>query len=123
MRSLGCSLLAVGLLVAAAEVRAEEPKLDTTADLVAYCDTLSTVDEVQEGQDFCDGFIAGSGLLYLELVRAGRIAKIACADPIPTVAEAREAFVTWATAHPEHMQAKPIDGLWRAMAETYPCPK
>jgi len=123
MRSLGCSLLAVGLVVASSQVRAEEPKLDTTADLVAYCDTLGTADQVQEGQDFCDGFIAGSGLLYLELVRAGRIAKIACADPIPTLAQAREAFVAWAAGNAGHMASKPIDGFWRAMAATYPCPK
>ena len=123
MRSLGCSLLAVGMVVASSQVRAEEPKLDTTADLVAYCDTLGTADQVQEGQDFCAGFIAGSGLLYLELVRAKKIAKIACADPIPTLAQAREAFVAWAAGNAEHMASKPIDGFWRAMAATYPCPK
>ena len=35
----------------------------------------------------------------------------------------REAFVAWANANPDQMSSKPIDGLWRAMAETYPCPK
>ena len=34
-----------------------------------------------------------------------------------------EAFVAWAGANPDQMSTKPIDGLWRAMAETYPCPK
>ena len=123
MRNAGCWLLAAGMIGGAGHVYAEGPKLDTTADLVAYCDTIGEVGEVRDGQNFCDGFIAGSGLLYLELVQAGSIKKIACADPIPTIAQAREAFVTWVAANPEHLSGKPIDGLWRAMAATYPCPK
>ena len=110
-------------MLAAGQALADNPKLATTADLVAYCDTIGPVDEVRDGQNFCDGFIAGSGLLYLELVRAGRMKKIACAEPIPTLEQAREAFVAWAGANPDQMSTKPIDGLWRAMAETYPCPK
>ena len=43
---------------------------------------------------------------------------MACADPIPTLAQAREAFVTWAAENAEHMASKPIDGFWRAMAAT-----
>ena len=52
-----------------------------------------------------------------------KIKQIACADPIPTLAQAREAFVAWAAGNAEHMASKPIDGFWRAMAATYPCPK
>jgi hypothetical protein len=123
MHRIGCSILAAGLMVVAAPAQAENPKLETTADLVAFCDTEGAVGEVRDGQNFCDGFIAGSGLLYLELVRAAKIKKLACADPIPTLAQAREAFVTWANATPEHLTSKPIDGFWRAMAATWPCPK
>lgn len=110
-------------MLAAGQALADNPKLQTTADLVAYCDTIGPIDEVRDGQNFCDGFIAGSGLLYLELVRAKKIERIACAEPIPTLEQARNAFVSWADAHPEAMTDKPIDGLWRAMADTYPCAK
>jgi hypothetical protein len=123
MRSFGCWLLAAGLVVVAEYARAEGPKLDSTADLVGYCDTEGPVGDVRDGQNFCDGFIAGAGLLYLELVQAGTMKKIACANPIPTLAQAREAFVAWASAHAEHLSSKPIDGFWRAMADTYPCPR
>jgi hypothetical protein len=123
MRTIGWTLIAGAAALIPGSAVAAEPRLETTADLVAFCDTEGEVGEVRDGQNFCDGFIAGSGLLYLELVRAGQINKITCADPIPTVAEARNAFVAWAITNPEHMQSKPIDGLWRAMAETYPCPQ
>jgi hypothetical protein len=115
--------LAAGMLLAAQPAVAANPKLETTADLVAFCDTIGPVEEVQDGQSFCAGFIAGSGLLYRELVRAGKMRKVTCADPAPTLDEAREAFVAWANENQEHMSSRPIDGLWRAMAETYPCPK
>ena len=118
MRTVGSWLLAAGMIVVAGQAQAEGPKLDSTADLVAYCDTEGPVGEVRDGQNFCDGFIAGSGLLYLELVKAKKIKQMACADPIPTLAQAREAFVTWATVNAEHMASKPIDGFWRAMAAT-----
>lgn len=123
MRSSGMLLAGILCALGGGQALAENPKLETTADLVEFCDTIGPVGEVRDGQNFCDGFIAGSGLLYLELVRAGRMKKIACAEPIPTLEQAREAFVAWAGANPDQMSTKPIDGLWRAMAETYPCPK
>lgn len=112
-----------GLLLAAGAVDAAEPKLDTTADLIAYCDSEGSVGEVRDGQNFCDGFIAGAGLFYLELTRAKKIKQLACADPIPTLTQARESFVRWVAANPSHLQDRAIDGFWRAMADTYPCPK
>lgn len=123
MRISGMLLATTLCALTGGQALAENPKLETTADLVEFCDTIGPVGEVRDGQNFCDGFIAGSGLLYLELVQAGRMKKIACADPIPTLEAARGAFVAWANANPDQMSSKPIDGLWRAMAETYPCPK
>jgi hypothetical protein len=123
MRTTGMLVLAGCLALLAGGAEAEGPKLETTADLIAYCDNVGPVGEVRDGQNFCDGFIMGSGLLYLELVAAGKMKQVACAEPIPTVAQAREDLVAWATSHPEQLKSKPIDGLWRAMAATYPCPK
>ena len=125
MRGFGCCYVAVGTVTATLRGACGRTRSsNSTADLVAYCDTEGPVGEVRDGQNFCDGFIAGSGLLYFELVRAGEDqARSPAPSPIPTLAQAREAFVAWATANPDHMQAKPIDGFWRAMADTYPCPE
>lgn len=123
MRTTGMLALIGGLALVAGPAAAEGPKLDTTADLVAYCDTIGPVGEVRDGQNFCDGFIMGSGSLYLELVAAGKMKQVACATPTPTLAQARTDLVAWAASNPEHLESKPIDGFWRAMAATYPCPK
>ena len=124
---IAASIAALGCCFAlhAGRVDAQESpaKLDTTAELLAYCDNEGPVGEVRDGQNFCDGFILGNGLLYLEQVRAGSIEPMACAEREPTLAEMRSAFVAWAEANPEHLQDKPVDGFWRAMAATYPCPE
>lgn len=116
---LGWAFLLIGRADAAEPVR----RLDTTADLVAYCDAQGPAEAVRSGQIFCDGFIMGTGLFYLELVRAGTIQRLACAEPTPPLAQVRAAFVAWAKANPQQLGAKPIDGFWQAMAATYPCRK
>ena len=94
MRKAGWLLAAGAAILVTSSARAEQPKLDTTADLIAYCDNVGPVGEVRDGQNFCDGFIAGSGLFYLELVKAKKIKRMACADPIPkTGCQARPGVV------------------------------
>lgn len=127
IRVLAGAVLAAGMAGAwaagaAGAVEASPPSLDTGADLLRYCDG-SALDDVLVEQDrtFCDGFIAGTGLLYLELVRAEAIEPWACAETEPTLSQAREAFVAWARGHPQELAGKPVDVFWRAMADTYPC--
>jgi hypothetical protein len=118
----GAVMLLAGLLLAGgAAGAAGPPPLDTTRDLLRYCDGTAIDDTAQQDEIFCDGFITGAGLFYLELVRAGAIKPWACAEPVPDLATVRGAFVRWARSNPQHLDAKPIDGFWRAMADTYPC--
>jgi hypothetical protein len=127
MRGFGAFMMAAGFAAVtggAATAAAAEPfHVATTADLLAYCDEQGTPAEVQDGQIFCEGFILGNGLMYQELVDAGTMKRIACANPVPTLAQARQAFVSWAGSNPQYLQVKPIDGFWRAMAASYPCTK
>ena len=68
----GAVMLLAGLLLAGGEAGAAgPPPLDTTRDLLRYCEGTAINDTAQQDQVFCDGFITGTGLFYLELVRAG----------------------------------------------------
>lgn len=91
----------------------------STGDLMRAC----AAEGGPEGRSaaFCEGFILGTGLLYLELRRAGVIDAWACAEPVPTLRQIRQDFVAWAQDNPEQMGVAAIDGFWQAMAETYPC--
>ncbi|HMR32701.1 MAG TPA: Rap1a/Tai family immunity protein [Geminicoccaceae bacterium] len=113
-----------GLLAAAPSgsplaAEADAFKLRNFGDLVALCADNGDIEAVQ----LCRGYILGAGSLYMELVRAKRITAWACADPVPTVDEARAEIVGWARANPATHSEQPIDGLWRAAAAVWPCPR
>ncbi len=117
--------VALGLLVATGPASAQSGdrfRLETAGDLLRVC----TPDEGDRMRSdllhFCQGFMLGNGQLYEQLVRAGSIKRPwACAEPIPRLAEIREAFITWAKAHPERHKERAIDGFWQAMSGRWPC--
>ena len=124
MRGAVIGIAMAGMLAAAPTgsaqaVEADAFKLRNFGDLVALCAADDDVEAVQ----LCRGYILGAGSLYIELVRAKRITAWTCADPVPTVDEARAEIVSWARANPAHDDEQAIDGLWRAAAAVWPCPR
>lgn len=113
------ALLAAGCwLLAVSGARGQDaPPIATFGDLAELC--ARTADAA--AQAFCQGYIMGSGELYLALRRAEVIDRWACADPIPTLDEISKAIVAWAAANPQHAADRVVDGLWRAAAAIYPC--
>lgn len=96
-------------------------EVTTTADLMRVCDSASG-----PGFDYrrgiCDGFIGGSGSLYVRLVDNGLAANWSCAPADASLDDARRVFVTWAKANPRYASETATDGLWRAFNATWPCP-
>jgi hypothetical protein len=119
MGRIAAVLVAVGWLGAgAASAQQSTPSLGSFGELMAMC----ADDAGQESVQFCRGYITGAGQLYQQLVRGGEISPWVCADPVPTLDEARAAIVNWAGANPASAAERPIDGLWRAAAAIWPCP-
>ena len=90
------------------------PQIKTAAELAANCKAQSP---------FCYGYMTGAYNFYQEVYAAGGISKIACPDSKVTLDGFRTVFVNWLEGHPQYQDEKPIDGLMRAAAATYPCPK
>jgi hypothetical protein len=95
--------------------------LRTTDDLAKLCDT-----EREPNSDAalasCEGFIVGSGMLYMELVQSKAIEPWACAEePLPSLEEVRMQFLEWVASHPERAGSRAVDGFWEAMSAAYPC--
>jgi hypothetical protein len=112
-----------GLLGSAAQaVEPEAFELRSFGDLVTLCDAEYDAAGAEAVQ-LCRGYIIGAGSLYLQLVRADAIKPLACAEPTPTVDEARARIVAWAKQNPASHAEQPIDGLWRAAASIWPCTK
>lgn len=115
----GAVLAAAGPNAPAVAQEVEHAVEFSTGDLMHAC--TAEGDPEKRSAAFCEGFILGTGLLYLELRRAGVIDAWACAEPVPTLRRIRQDFVAWARDNPEHLGDAAIDGFWQAMAETYPC--
>lgn len=112
--------LALALSGGSATAQIAEPASGfSTRELMNACAAEVGADGLSA--EFCDGFILGTGLFYLELRRAEKIEAWACADPAPNLQQIRRDFVAWAQQRPERLDDPAIDGFWRAMAETYPC--
>jgi hypothetical protein len=92
----------------------------TTSSLLEICALDDSAAQMRSAE-FCEGFILGTGLLYLELRKADVIKAWACAEDLPTLPQIREIFVTWARENPQHLDENAVDGFWRAMSATYPC--
>ncbi|BCX19115.1 MAG: hypothetical protein KatS3mg117_2797 [Geminicoccaceae bacterium] len=119
-------LSAAGIVAAATAVghaQPIDPKLETTRALLELCAAEPGSPRYGARLSYCEGFIAGTGLLYEKLVAAGVIKPWACAPTAPSAEEIRTAFVTWAKANPRYLDEPPVDGFWRAMAATWPCPE
>lgn len=110
---------ASGLAVAQTARTVETAADFSTRDLMRAC--AAEGGAAGRSAEFCEGFILGTGLLYLELRRAEVIDAWACAEPVPTLRQIRQDFVAWAQDNPEHLGETAINGFWRAMAEVYPC--
>ncbi|MCS6878039.1 MAG: Rap1a/Tai family immunity protein [Geminicoccaceae bacterium] len=123
MRPFSAGVLVAGVLSATAAAQPLDPKLETTRALLELCAAEPGSPRYGARLSYCEGFIAGTGLLYEKLVEAGAIRPWACAPSPPSAEEIRTAFVRWARANPRYLDEPPVDGFWRAMAATWPCPE
>lgn len=110
------ALAVATLALAAGFVAAPAAAIETTGDLRAAC---AADDEAT--RNLCFGYIQGVGHLYVELLRAGAIGQIACADPVPTLEVIRVSVIEWIDTNPEHAADSAVDGLMRASATIWPC--
>lgn len=118
-------LIAVGALILASSAQALESDdfmLNETADLVALCSTAEDNPAYANAMGFCHGILTGAYRYYL--ASALPQDRYVCSpNPPPTRQEVMSGFVNWVSAHSEYLGDRPVDALFRYLAETYPCQK
>jgi hypothetical protein len=96
----------------------------TMGDLVALCTAEKTAPLGTAALNFCNGYIRGSidvQEAYAAALR--RPVRFFCLPmPRPSFDEAEARLTAWAGAHQDQMSATPMDGLFRFLGDTYPCP-
>ncbi|HET8728556.1 MAG TPA: Rap1a/Tai family immunity protein [Alphaproteobacteria bacterium] len=125
MLRLAAMILITGSLavpVAAQQVAPDDFRPRVLADLVALCGVNPEDPLSAEAIHFCHGYVTGAWQYY-EASMAGPDAQpfVCPPTPPPSRDQAVEMFLIWGRQHPERSDDAPINGLFRFLAETWPC--
>jgi hypothetical protein len=113
---------AAGTMGTAATVESFQVK--NTQDLVDLCAVQRNDPIAVQAIHFCEGYLTGV-YHYHQALTAGRgQAPVFCpTGALPTRDQAVAMFVTWGRSNPQHMEERPVDGIFRWAVETWPCPR
>lgn len=97
-------------------------RVTNTGDLVQLCEAAPTDTVGVAALHFCHGFAVGAFQYHQVVTAASARPRLVCVpNPPPTRNEAVAAFVEWAKRNPQQMSMPPVEGLFRFLAERYPC--
>ncbi len=103
-------------------VDADKFLVRTTNDLVALCSADSSSENYVAAVHFCHGFASGAYQYYVAAAAAAPGNHYVCLpDPPPTRSAAIAGFVEWAKSRNDVLAARPVDSMFRYLAEHYPC--
>jgi Rap1a immunity proteins len=120
MRSTTLALAVLAMTLPAYAQKPDHYQLRDTRDLVTVCSTSSSAADYATAIAFCHGVLAGAWGYYIAST-APLDRDICSSDTKLTRAKVADAFVAWAKARPQYMQASAVDTLFRFAGETYPC--
>jgi Rap1a immunity proteins len=108
-------------LLSGAQTR-EEFLVRTTQDYVRVCTTSPNDPLYAAAMGFCHGYAVGAYHYYLAQTAGPAGKPFVCPpEPTPSRTEILTMFIAWAQQHPEYMGERPVDSLFRFLAEKYPC--
>jgi hypothetical protein len=94
----------------------------TTGDLVRLCEASATDTTGIAALHFCHGFAVGAYQYHQIVAAAEQKPPLFCEpNPRPTRNEAIAGFVAWAKQNPSAMDTPPVEGIFRYLAQRYPC--
>jgi Rap1a immunity proteins len=96
--------------------------LHTAQDLLDICTLDRSQASYWAAQAFCLGYFHGGADFHRALLSGPGFQPIACPAAGTTVHDAVAVFVTYARAHPEELTKAPMDVVFYAVAERWPCP-
>ena len=99
----------------------EDFNLRTAADLVDICTLDQSHPDNVAARAFCYGFFEG-GIQYADAISTSpAFVKLVCSPPETTRTEAVDVFVTYVRANSQYASKRPIDTIYRALVDKWPC--
>ena len=111
--------LIVPLAAPAQAQRAFNAQARTAGDLAELCAASPKEAQGDAKINFCHGYAQGA--ITVELRHAGDQKPFCFPSPPPTRTQTMSEFVSWVRATPEHRSEPALDGLFKFLAERYPC--
>jgi len=122
MRSLIAAIAVAAMaLPAVAEVTRQSFDIRTAGDLATLCATPATDPNHDAAIGFCFGFGRGAAEYHREITPPNA-PRLACV-PSPVPDDVRERFIAWAKADPRNAAQRPVEGMFRFLSVTFPCPR
>ncbi|MFP5512940.1 MAG: Rap1a/Tai family immunity protein [Alphaproteobacteria bacterium] len=129
IHSLLSTLTILGIVAAAAVASAQTPapsegnfQVKNTGDLLKLCEAKPVDSTGIAALHFCQGFAVGAYQYYQIAAAAEGKRPLFCPpNPPPSRNDAIAAFVTWAQQNPGALSLPPVEGLFRYLAQRYPC--
>ncbi|WP_045226571.1 Rap1a/Tai family immunity protein [Methyloterricola oryzae] len=96
----------------------------TTQDMVELCTAAPDDPLYVAATHFCQGYLVGVYRYQEDLYSRPGLTPLVCPpDPKPTRTEAIAMYITWAKAHPEYKNERPVDTAMKYLVENWPCKK
>ena len=93
-----------------------------TGDLVRLCEAVPSDATGIAALHFCHGFTVGAYQYHQIVAAAENKRPLFCEPkPRPTRNEAIAGFISWAKQNPGAMDTPPVEGIFRYLAQHYPC--
>lgn len=102
----------------------EDFQVNSTRQLATLCGVTPTDTYYVDAIQFCYGFLTGAYQFHSAVVGPGGLKPLACPATVPSRDEFATYFVSWARSAPPEILAEPaVQGLARAAAARWPCPR
>jgi hypothetical protein len=97
-------------------------RVTTTRDLVQLCEAAPTDPTGIAALHFCHGFAVGAYQYHQIAAAAEKKPPLFCEpNPKPSRNAVIADFVSWAAQNPKAMDTPPAEGMFRYLAQRYPC--
>ena len=96
--------------------------LTTAQDLYDVCTVAASDPRHAVAEAFCYGFFSGGKHYHDEVATVALIGPVVCPDRLPSREEVVAVFVDFMQRNPQHAADRPMNAVFEAIGERWPCP-